>query len=125
MNNSGWSFRKRGMSFVYAAKGIARIMAQPNACIHAAVTIVVLSCGALLGLTATEWCLVLLCIGGVLMAEGFNTAIETLADRVSQEYDPLVGRCKDIAAGAVLLMVIAVVVVGLIIFLPKFIALLG
>lgn len=67
-----------------------------------------------------EWCVVALCIGGVLMAEGFNTAVETLADRVSADYDEMVGKCKDLAAGAVLLMVIAAVIVGLIIFLPKF-----
>lgn len=54
------------------------------------------------------------------MAEGFNTAIEKLADRVTREQDPLIGAAKDVAAGAVLLMAVASVVVGLIIFLPKF-----
>ena len=57
------------------------------------------------------------------MAEGFNTAVECLADKVSPEYDPLIGRAKDIAAGAVLLFVIAAVAVGLIVFIPKLIAL--
>ena len=65
--------------------------------------------------------MVSMCIGGVLMAEAFNTAIETLADRISPEYDDMIGRAKDIAAGAVLIMVFAAVIAGLIIFLPKFI----
>ncbi len=120
MNNAGWSLKSRGRSFRYAWQGITLLFRQPNACIHAAVTVVVLICGLWLGLKAWEWCVVALCIGCVLMAEGFNTAIETLADRVSTDYDEKVGKCKDLAAGAVLLMVMAAVVAGLIIFLPKF-----
>lgn len=122
MNNSGWSLKSRGRSFRYAWQGICMLFKQPNACIHGCVTVIVLVCGWWLGLSPMEWCVVLLCIGAVIMAEGFNTAIETLADRVSEEYDPLVGKCKDLAAGAVLLMVIVAVCVGLIVFLPKFIA---
>lgn len=120
MNNAGWSLKSRGRSFKYAWQGISLLFRQPNACIHAVVTIIVLLCGWWLGLAVWEWCVVALCIGGVLMAEGFNTAVETLADRVSADYDEMVGKCKDLAAGAVLLMVIAAVIVGLIIFLPKF-----
>lgn len=53
------------------------------------------------------------------MAEAFNTAVEALADKVSPGYDPLIGRAKDLAAGAVLIFVLAAVAVGLIIFIPK------
>ena len=57
------------------------------------------------------------------MAEAFNTAIEALCDKVSPGFDPLIGRAKDLAAGAVLLFVFAAITVGLIVFIPKFIAL--
>lgn len=124
MNKSDWNINKRVRSFGYAFKGIAALFCQPNACIHAVVTVIVLLCGWLLHLSVTEWCLVILCIGGVLMAEAFNTAVEALADKISPEYDPLLGRAKDVAAGAVLIFVFAAVAVGLIIFLPKFISLL-
>lgn len=53
------------------------------------------------------------------MAEGFNTALEKLCDKVSPEYSPLIGTAKDVAAASVLLFVLASVTVGLIIFLPK------
>mgnify|MGYP002068708530 FL=1 len=53
------------------------------------------------------------------MAEGFNTALECIADKVSPGFDPMIGRAKDVAAGAVLLFVAASVAVGLIIFIPK------
>lgn len=122
MNNSEWTFKSRGRSFKYAWQGIAELLKQPNACIHAVVMVLVILAGWFFSLSSTEWCLVILCIAGVFMAEGFNTAIETLADKVSEEFHPLIGKCKDVAAGAVLLMVMGAVAVGLIVFLPKFIA---
>lgn len=121
MKSSDWNISKRGRSFIYAFKGIGILFSQPNACIHAAVTVIVISCGVVLGLRSWEWCVVALCIGAVLMAEAFNTAIEALADKVSKDFDPLIGRAKDVAAGAVLLMVFGAIAAGLIIFLPKFI----
>ena len=68
-----------------------------------------------------EWIAVSLSIGIVLGAEGFNTALESLADAVHPEQHPLVGRAKDAAAGAVLLAAIAAIVVGILVFLPKLI----
>lgn len=124
MDKNDWKIIKRLKSFGYAFKGIAGLFSQPNACIHAFVMIVVIVCGVWLKIKIWEWCAVILCIGCVLMAEAFNTSIEALCDKVSPDYDPLIGKAKDIAAGAVLLMAIASMAVGLIIFLPKFIDLL-
>ena len=115
--------RSRIRSFKYAFRGIAMLFDQPNARIHACVAIIVVGCGIWLDLADWEWSVVCMCIGAVLMAEAFNSALEALADKVSPDYDPLIGRCKDLAAGAVLLLVTGVVIAGLIIFLPKFIAL--
>lgn len=117
-------FAKRGRSFVYAWRGIVKLFKnEPNAQIHLLACVCVITVGLLLGLSPTEWCIVMLCIGGVFMAEGFNTAIEKLCDRVSPERHPLIETAKDVAAGAVLLYVIGVVIAGLIIFVPKIIAL--
>ena len=57
------------------------------------------------------------------MGEGMNTAIERLCDRVSMERHPLIKAAKDIAAGAVLLFVIAAIIVGSLIFIPHIISL--
>lgn len=124
MDKSDWKLRKRIRSFGYAFKGIKALLCQPNACIHAVFTILVIVFGCWLKLANWEWCAVILCIGGVLMAEAFNTAIEALCDKVSPDIDPLIGKTKDIAAGAVLIFVIASVCIGVIIFLPKLISLL-
>ena len=74
-----------------------------------------------LKISTTEWIAVTGCIGLVLMAEGFNSSIEALCDKVSPEMDPLIGHSKDLAAGAVLIAAIAAAVIGMIIFLPKLI----
>jgi diacylglycerol kinase len=48
-----------------------------------------------------------------------NAAIERLADRITKEKDPLIGQAKDLAAGAVLIVSLVALVLGMIIFLPK------
>lgn len=115
-------FLKRGRSFVYAWQGIVSLFGnEPNARIHLCVALLVVAAGFFFNISASEWCLVTLCIGGVFMAEAFNTAIEKLCDKVSPQTDSLIKIAKDVAAGAVLLFVFAAVTVGLIVFLPKII----
>lgn len=121
-----FSWRARARSFKYALAGIkALLRGEHNARIHVCVAVAVISAGAFFELSGSEWVAISLCIGGVLMAEAFNSAIEALADKLCTEYDPLIKRAKDMAAGAVLLFVAAAVVVGLIIFIPKLLTLLA
>lgn len=113
-------FKKRCRSFKYAWNGIVKLFrTEAHAKIHLTVGVIVIIVGFILHLSPIEWCIISLCIGGVFMAEGFNTAIEKLSDKISKEFSPLIGQAKDIAAGSVLLFVIAAVVSGLIIFIPK------
>jgi len=65
-----------------------------------------------------SWASLTLTIGSVLVAELLNTAAETLVDLVSPEYHPLAKRAKDMMAGAVLVMAITSVVVGLCVLGP-------
>lgn len=107
-------------SFKYAFNGITALFAhEANAKIHLSVAVCVIIAGFVFNIATWEWCAVILCIGGVFMAEGFNTAIEKLCDKVSPKHDPLIKIAKDVAAGAVLLYVFGAVFCGLIIFLPK------
>ena len=80
----------------------------------------VIIAGIVLGITRTEWIMVVMCIGTVIAAELFNTAIEKLVDLVSPERHPVAGQVKDIAAGAVLICAVAAAIIGLIIFIPYF-----
>ena len=62
--------------------------------------------------------IVILCIGVVIAAELFNTAIEKLVDLVSPQQHPVAGQVKDIAAGAVLVCAATAAIIGLIVFIP-------
>lgn len=111
--------RRRINSFRFALAGIkAAFWTEINMRIHLAAALVVILVAFVLKVTATEWCLLVFCIGIVWAAEIFNTALEALVNLVSPVQHPLAGKVKDLAAGAVLITAIMAVVVGLIIFVP-------
>ena len=104
-------------SFVYAINGIwSGVTDQLNLKVQLGVALVVISAGFYYDITPVEWCVILLCIGLVLGLEMMNSAIESLVDLVTLERNPLAGKIKDIAAGAVLLVSLISVVIGVIVF---------
>lgn len=114
-----YDFKKQLRSFGYAWKGIRCCVGkEQNLSFHLIATVLVVIAGWQLGITRTEWAILLLCIGMVIAAELFNTAIEKLVDLVSPGRHPLAGQVKDIAAGAVLVCAATAAMVGLIIFVP-------
>lgn len=111
-------------SFGYAFKGIGYAAStQLNFRVHVCAMLLVICLGVVLHISVAEWCCITICIGLVLAAELINTAIETLTDLVSLEYNEKAGRVKDVAAGAVLITAIFAVITGAIIFVPKLICL--
>jgi diacylglycerol kinase (ATP) len=119
-----FSIAARLRSFVYAGRGVRTMFAsQHNAWIHAVATAAVVTAGLSFGVTRAEWCVLVLAIVVVCMAEALNTAFESLCDVASPEFHPLVERAKDVAAGAVLLSAIGAAVVGLLVFTPYVLAL--
>jgi diacylglycerol kinase len=106
-------------SFKYALSGVWHVLrTQRNARIHVLVALGVIALGLRLGLSHTEWAILALTIGLVLVAESFNTVAEAAVDLATAEYHPLAKIAKDVAAGAVLLMALAAVIVGLLILGP-------
>jgi diacylglycerol kinase len=79
---------------------------------------------AWLGVSATEWCMVTLGIGLVLIAEVFNTSIEAIAKAFNRYPDDNLRDALDIASGGVFMAVMTAVVLGVIVFGPKLWALL-
>ena len=69
-----------------------------------------------LKLSIVDTALILIVSFGVLAAEIFNTAIEKICDIIQPEFDKRIGFIKDISAGAVLLMAILSVVVGILVY---------
>ena len=116
--------KKRIASFGYAFEGIFEVIqSQPNFIIHFIAAFVAIIAGFYFTISATEWCFVMGSIAMVLGAETFNTAIEHLTNLVSPDYHILAKKTKDAAAGGVLFIAIGAAFVGLIIFLPKILAL--
>lgn len=104
-------------SFKYAFKGILKAFRdERNLKVQVLIAIVVTCSGFYFQLSDTEWVVILLCMAMVIGLELVNSAIETLVDLISPEWNPLAGKAKDIAAGAVLFVSIISLVVGILIF---------
>lgn len=85
--------------------------------------IAVLAASYFLKVTQTEFLILILVIGTVLAVEALNTGLEELCDHVTPEEHPHIGRVKDLGSGATLLMLIAALAIGLVIFVPYVLAL--
>jgi diacylglycerol kinase len=113
-------------SFSHALAGISHgLRTQANLRIHFAAAIGVTFAGLLLQISTLEWAILVVTITIVMSAELLNTAIEAAVDRVGSESHPLSKVAKDAAAGAVLIGAIGSVIVGLLIFGPRLLALIG
>lgn len=116
---------KRGMAFVYAWKGFRALLRyEHNVRLHVAAAILAVLFGFLLRISPLEWCAILICIGMVISAEALNSGIESLADKLTTDYDPLIGRAKDYGAAAVTILAVISASVGAIIFIPRILELL-
>ncbi|MCY3024420.1 MAG: diacylglycerol kinase family protein [Planctomycetota bacterium] len=106
-------------SFRHAFNGVfVMLKTQHNAWVHLLATIFVCGAGVYFRITRSEWCWLILAIMAVWTAEALNTALEFLADATNPASHPLVGKAKDVAAGAVLISAIGAIVIGILVFGP-------
>lgn len=103
--------------FKFAWSGIIHcVKNERNMRIHMAAALYVLIFARFFAFSRAEYAALLLTIGGVLSAEVFNTSLELLANRVSKKKDPFIRASKDSAAGAVLVLAVIAVFIGLFLF---------
>lgn len=115
-------FINRIVAVKYAAKGFWILITSENSIIAQVIIGIIMTIfGFLMNISATEWLFQIFAIGLVLVAESLNTAIEKIADFIHPEYHKQIGRIKDISAGAAFFAAIFAVIIGLIIYIPKFI----
>ena len=106
----------------YAFKGLYLLLrTEASIKIQGFIALFMAALGLYLEISATEWMVQLLAVGMVMGVEGVNTAIERLADYIQPAKDAKIGLIKDISAGAVMIVSIVACIVGLIIYVPKFI----
>jgi diacylglycerol kinase len=68
---------------------------------------------------AWEWCVILMCIGGVLTAELFNSAIEALFHGLDPQTKSRRNGSLDIAAGAVLTASVFAAIIGAVVLVGR------
>ena len=90
-----------------------------------ALGIIALILSYILKIDKIEFIIILTMICLVLTAEIINTAIERTVDLVTKEYHELARIAKDVSAGSVLVTSTFALIIGIIIFMPKIITLLG
>jgi diacylglycerol kinase len=117
--------RKRAMSFVYASRGFLLLWhTAPNFRIHIVASLCAVVFGLLFQILAAEWLILVITITIVLTVEGVNTAIEKMVDLCQPDRHPLARDVKDLSAAAVLLASTGALIVGVILFGPRFVRLL-
>lgn len=122
-------FKKQNFSstFKNARKGMRlTLKSERNIRIHFFVAILVLITAYCLNFSITKFCILLLTIAAVISAEMFNSAIEFSLDAIfHNKYSRMVGMAKDIAAGAVMVVTITAVMIGVLLFAPPVIMLIA
>jgi diacylglycerol kinase len=113
-------------SFRYAFEGIiATFKEGHNIRIQMAGGVLAVVLGLAFQISEVEWLAIFICCGLVLGGECINTAIEHTVDLAMPDKHPDAKAAKDQAAGAVLLFALGSLAVGVMIFLPKILALFG
>ena len=111
------SWRKK---FAEAFRGIKLgVRGHSSFFVHFFFAALVLVVATALGCGPLQWCVLIGCIGLVLTAELFNSAIETLFRGLDEHTKQQTWPALDVAAGAVLLASLTASVIGLIVFVTR------
>jgi diacylglycerol kinase len=117
--SGAFSFTARWRSLSHAMNGLRYLVRnEHNARIHFVCTVGVVLAGGWLQLSAADWRWVMLVIAWVWFGEAINTAVEYVCDVVSPDCRRSIESAKDVAAGAVLISVLAAMVIGCLTFWP-------
>jgi diacylglycerol kinase len=121
MTQNKFSLKSRLGSFRFAVNGLLLLLKnEHNSRIHILAAIIAIIMGIIMKLDHYEWSLLIIVIGAVFLTELLNSSIESLADLIDPEFNELIMRAKDYSAAAVLMSAIVAIVVGGLIFIPKF-----
>jgi diacylglycerol kinase len=126
MNQKKFKIGDRFKSFKFAFNGIRILFFnEHNAWIHLAATVLVIIAGIAFKISLLEWAAIFIAIGLVFTSEAINTSIEKLSDFVSPEKRSSIKEVKDLASAGVLISAITALIIGLIVFVPKILALIA
>jgi diacylglycerol kinase len=95
------------------------IRSQQNVRIHLLVAALVFVAAWWFSVSAVEWLVLIVLVGGIVALEAVNTIFEQFIDALSPRFAHITRDLKDMMAGAVLIGAITAVVIGLLIFPPR------
>lgn len=122
MKKEKFSIQKRVKSVGYAIKGIVYVLkSEHNMWVHIMLFITSLFLGIILKIKSSEWVIIIIAYTMLFAAECINTAVEYTLDHLHPDTHINIGKAKDAAAGAVLIIGIGIFILSCIIFIPKII----
>ncbi|MBN8642950.1 MAG: diacylglycerol kinase family protein [Flavobacteriales bacterium] len=111
----------RFKSMGFALKGAFKLATtEHSVMVQSSIAVLLIIAGFYFEISREEWMFQTLAIGLVLSVEGLNTAVEKVADFIHPEFHKKIGFIKDIAAGAVFFAAMTAIVIGCLIYIPKF-----
>ena len=111
-------------SFGYAFEGLKLALSvDQNVRIHMIVGLFVVTVSVIVQVTKMEFLFILFSIFFVLITEMVNTSIEEMTNLIVKEHRMEAKIAKDVAAASVLLAATFAVIVGIVILIPRLIAL--
>ena len=119
-----YSISRLFKSFGYAIRGIgSAFKTEQNLLIELIGLIINIILIWYLKLNSIETCIIILVCTVIISLEMVNTSIEYTVDMAMPNMHPLAKNSKDTASGAVLVASLGAIVIGIIIYIPKIIAL--
>lgn len=105
-------------SFRFAMSGFLRtVREERHMRFHLVAALYVVAAGHAAAIEPWAWAALALCIGAVLAAECFNTALESACDEITEKLSAGIRRAKDAAAASVMLSAVTALAVGAAVFL--------
>ncbi len=102
--------------FRHAFRGVRQgVRDHSSFAVHLFAALAVIVAGLVLQVERLEWCLLLLCVTAVLVAELFNTSLELISQVITRDFDERLRDALDIASGAVLLVAVGAIGVGVLV----------
>lgn len=124
-------FERRGINtrsimniFKYSINGIRSYAEDGKSFIvYVFLSIIEIILGFIFDINGLEWILIIVILGIILAVELLNTAIEATCDAITKDFNPLIKIAKDCGSGATFIIFVVAIILNIIIFLPKIIAL--
>lgn len=79
--------------------------------------------GFIFNVNGLEWILIIFILGIILAVELLNTGIESACDAITKDYNQFIKIAKDCGSGATFIIFVVAIILNIIIFYPKIIAL--